>query len=411
MKSYRLLALLAVAALLLAVALAPTSIAQRPGDLRIQDSRIQTIRIPNQQVDYAKREISAPAQIKTRLATLRQQLQARGRRFSVGYTTALDIPLEVLSATRIPRNLPTVTERVNTRATQLQRVDRTALSEAARINPDILKFALRCNAKGKSWDWRRNGKVTPVKAQICGTCWDFTSMGAFEGSYAIRNNALVDASEQYILNCASAGTCAGGWWMPVFDFMLANGTATETDVPFTGNDSASCPTGTTLPYRVSAWAFVGSDYSKVAPTDAMKQALCEHGPLAVAVQTDTAFQAYTGGASGDEVFDETDQSFPWIDHGVTLIGWDDAKGAWLIKNSWGTGWGSTCGFGSERGYMWIAYGSNNIGIAAAWVDAQSRFFRLPTDWLRILEKENIRVRPLPEPDPGPIRITTPVIRP
>ena len=58
-----------------------------------------------------------------------------------------------------------------------------------------------------------------------------------------------------------------------------------------------------------------------------------------------------------------------LNHAVTLIGWDDSKSAWLIKNSWGTGWGDTCGFGTERGYMWISYTSDNIGYAAAWVQA------------------------------------------
>ncbi len=61
-----------------------------------------------------------------------------------------------------------------------------------------------------------------------------------------------------------------------------------------------------------------------------------------------------------------------VNHGVTLVGWDDNKSAWLIKNSWGTGWGSTCDYGTERGYMWISYNSNSIGYAAAWVKAKAK---------------------------------------
>jgi C1A family cysteine protease len=58
-----------------------------------------------------------------------------------------------------------------------------------------------------------------------------------------------------------------------------------------------------------------------------------------------------------------------VNHAVTLIGWDDGRGAWLIKNSWGTGWGETGGSGTERGYMWIQYGCNNVGYASSWVQA------------------------------------------
>ena len=58
---------------------------------------------------------------------------------------------------------------------------------------------------------------------------------------------------------------------------------------------------------------------------------------------------------------------PVINHAVLLIGWDDAQGAWIIKNSWGIDWGSTAGFGNVGGYGYVQYEQNNIGYAAAWV--------------------------------------------
>lgn len=111
------------------------------------------------------------------------------------------------------------------------------------------------------------------------------------------------------------------------------------------------------------------------------------------MMVDPAFQAYTGG-----VFDEHTKSFPWINHGVTIIGWDDSKHAWLIKNSWGTGWGETGG-GSERGYMWIDYSTNNIGIATAWVDAKSSRWTMIADYDKLLVAKHKLI-----PDPGPLKI-------
>jgi C1A family cysteine protease len=33
-------------------------------------------------------------------------------------------------------------------------------------------------------------------------------------------------------------------------------------------------------------------------------------------------------------------------HAVLVVGWDDAKGAWEVRNSWGEGWG-------DHGYFWM----------------------------------------------------------
>lgn len=95
------------------------------------------------------------------------------------------------------------------------------------------------------------------------------------------------------------------------------------------------------------------------------------------------------------MFDEHTQHFNWINHGIVIIGWDDAKKAWLIKNSWGQGWGETGGQGSSKGFMWIAYNTNNIGIATAWVDAVSSRYSLPDAWLEVFNRYKIKSPPLP----------------
>ena len=315
---------------------------------------------------------------------MRRKLEAEGATFRVGYTTALDLPLRQLAGTRVPAR-PNVAPAVNERAQRLLRIDRESAEKA---NIDLQQFL--CRPDAASFDWRTLNMVAPVRSQACGDCWEFTAMGAYEASYALRNNQLVDTSEQYVLNCANAGDCGGGWWMPVFDFLIRHGDAREADDPYTGNDHQRCPTGLNTRFRASAWGFVANDQATIPAVADVKKALCEHGPLATAVFVDPAFQAYTGG-----VFDEHTQRFDWINHGVVIIGWDDAKKAWLIKNSWGPGWGETGGQGSSKGFMWIAYNTNNIGIATAWVDAMNRLYTLPPAWLEVFNHFKIKLPPIP----------------
>ncbi len=340
---------------------------------------------------YLAREQKASPEIKTQLSALRAQMVEHKLTFNIGYTAALDKKLETLAGTKAPENLAAAAKKQNELATQLLAVDRSARDEYLKAHPGELpefkywQFIAPCGSQS-SLDWRKSGKVTPVRDQDgCGSCWAFGAMGAYEGSYLIRNRVAVDTSEQHVLNCSSSGSCGGGWHAGVFAWMITNGTASELDDPYTANDKP-CKTGVPTPYRAVAWGYVKSDGG--TPTVAeLKAALCEHGPLTVAVYATPLFQAYTGG-----VFNEMDTTHG-INHDITLIGWDDSKHAWLIKNSWGPFWGDTGGYGTSRGYMWIDYNSNNIGYGAAWVQAQNRFYILPPRFYEVMPE----IKPLPGP--------------
>ena len=106
--------------------------------------------------------------------------------------------------------------------------------------------------------------------------------------------------------------------------------------------------------RALAWGYVNEKEPDQLPSVAqLKKALIEHGPLAMPIHGDSCFIVYQGG-----IFNGHNMGFP--NHVMVLIGWDDAKQAWLVKNSWGEAWG-------EKGYAWVAYGSNSIGYGSTMI--------------------------------------------
>jgi cathepsin L len=359
MKSYRVGVILATVLMVLGIVLAVSA--------QVQKEMKPTPAVKPEVLDFKARELAAPPKIKMQLENLRKDIQTKNLKFQVGYTTALDFTIEQLAGTKAPADLAVRAPKQNAVAMKVLSIDLSKRDEFAKRNPGklpelvLMQAPGKCSATAKSFDWRNLNKVTPVRNQGgCGSCWAFTAMGAYEGSYLIRNNKAIDTAEQQILNCTGAGSCGGGWWAGVFNYLAPTGTATEASYLYTANDKP-CQAGIATPYHAITWGYVKDD-GGIPTVSQLKQALCQYGPLAVAVRVTGAFQAYSGG-----VFNENAPGN--INHGVTLIGWDDDKGAWLIKNSWGTGWGM-------NGYMWIAYGSNKIGDGAAWVQAKNELYPL-----------------------------------
>jgi C1A family cysteine protease len=219
------------------------------------------------------------------------------------------------------------------------------------------------NPSMSAFNWRDHKApgVTIIKNQTsCGSCWAFTAAAVVESNYMIRRNLTIDIAEQHILDCSEsrgkkAGSCNGGWYGPVFDYLIAKNTVDEVSVPYKNKDGACSAMGREK-YKIAAWGYVRRD-AGIPTTAEMKEALCKYGPLASTVKVTDAFQAYSRG-----IFDEhASVSGPRdINHAIVIVGWDDTKQAYLVKNSWGTNWG-------DKGYIWVEYGCNNIGYGSAWV--------------------------------------------
>lgn len=217
------------------------------------------------------------------------------------------------------------------------------------------------------FDLRTQDAVTPIRNQgNCGSCWAFAAMAAYESSLLYLGGKCsgfttqnLDLSEQYVMNCNPKGyECQGGWYQDVYEWMKNQSAQHERDFPYFTAKKACAGRGTETRLTTVNWGFINpsNQVHQIASTDAIKQALLQTGGVVVAVTAKQLFQEYRGG-----IFSATTTA-P-MDHAITVVGWDDAKGAWLIKNSWGTGWG-------ESGYMWIKYGSCNVGQYAVWVQAK-----------------------------------------
>ncbi len=315
--------------------------------------------LPNLPEVYKVREAQAPAAIQQRLQQTRLEIQREKLLYNVGFTSvsALDIK-DITGEAEIP-------------AAEVQKLKARFSTKAfeGAINDDDQDGApVSCIANMTTYDARTSGLVTPIRNQgICGSCWAFGAVAAYESSYLKMNGVApgtVDASEQHALNCSGGGNCGGGFAYKVFDWMIAGSRnlCTEAQYSYTASDRACSPTTCPSPYYAEAWGIVrpDRDISKIASVADIKQAICKYGAVSASCQVTPKFQDYTNGVFFDFA---SNPDNPQTNHAVLIVGWCDVRQAWLIKNSWGTGWG-------ESGYMWIKYNSNNIGRRACWVKAR-----------------------------------------
>lgn len=299
------------------------------------------------------------------LRNLRTEVRARRHTFEVGYSSAMDHSIDTLCRLKEPtgwlRNAP----------------------------QDKLLASGGLQALPSSFDWKTQKGTTPIKNQMaCGDCWAFGTVGPLESQIKLQCNVTADLSEQYLTSCNTDGWgCNGGWW--AHDYHMnkpgrndtAAGAVLESASPFKGTDTA-CGGPYNHPYRITNWAYVAGQPRP--SVQAIKQAIYNYGPISAAVYVGPKFQAYSSG-----IFNANESG--QVNHAVVLVGWNDDLGTdngyWILRNSWGSGWG-------ENGYMRIRYGCNQVGYSANYIQFSCN-------------NPNPNPDPTPNPTPDPTPDPTP----
>ncbi|MEE3323703.1 MAG: Ig-like domain repeat protein [Methanosphaera sp.] len=211
-----------------------------------------------------------------------------------------------------------------------------------------------------AYDLRNQSLVSSVKVQSSsGSCWAFTSLASLESVLLRKTGVEYDLSENNIKNILKKYSIVGdasgepnsgnndfepisylvGWYGPVLE---------EKDK----YDSSSIIS----PIIDSSFhiqdVYIIPERKNATDNELIKQAIYNYGAVSTGIHSPSGKNSYSTSSN--------------INHGVTIVGWDDnysktnfspnppGNGAFIIKNSWGTGSG-------ENGYYYISYYDTTIG--------------------------------------------------
>ncbi|RVE53344.1 hypothetical protein evm_001914 [Chilo suppressalis] len=233
----------------------------------------------------------------------------------------------------------------------------------------------------ESYDWRKSNKVTPVKDQgACNICSVFSAVANIESQLVIHTGKQEILSEAFIMDCTANINC-GQYTsiLDVFSVIVTNygGVLKDTDYFTYEARKSSCRwerskhvLNNTLEMNSKDFYYLRRSHATPVSVigfrrvksneDVMAEYIYKFGPLSAAINS-KSMDTYTHGIDEPTIENCSPNE---LDHAVLIVGYSEYVSPdtgkitpyWIIKNSWGTGWG-------DSGYYYLVRGRNACGIA------------------------------------------------
>jgi C1A family cysteine protease len=223
------------------------------------------------------------------------------------------------------------------------------------ISPKVAGAQVAAGGKTTgSVDWRNrfgwNWLTLPKDQKNCESCWVFSAVGVVEAMTRIEHcywslRSEGDVHDGLGVKCAQTGGPA-----TAFDWMKANGVADPGCRAYETTDTPVPPT----PDRDGRTVKL-ADYVSLNTIEDQKNWIDMVGPLSACFTCYYDWETF-GFTHQTGVYKCNPASGVAGGHCIVIVGYDDTRQAWLVRNSWGAGWGMA----GSPGYIWMGYGQADI---------------------------------------------------